>query len=57
MPLGVGGAGEGMEWRRGTLRGLQIEWGVEFRGERGDGTRRGKGSGRSEEDVCVGAED
>ena len=22
VPLGVGGAGEGMEWRRGTLRGL-----------------------------------
>lgn len=57
MPLGVGGAGEGMEWRRGTLRDLQIEWGGGTRGEREDGPRRGKGSGHSEEDVCVGAED
>lgn len=33
--MGVGGAGEGMEWRRGTLLGLQTEWGGGTRGGAG----------------------
>lgn len=35
----------------------RLNGGVELGGEREDGPRRGKGSGHSEEAVCVGAED